>query len=145
MIMHLSAPTGQSINDHISKEQYSLQYSSVDDAVKILTALGKGALMAKVDLKSAFRVVPVHSTDWDLLGRGDFWLLSGCEGRRILFLLRISYHVAARIPRLCRGVSLALFRIESVVVAYEPAGAQLDFLGHPFAGWSPRHPWCQHT
>ena len=68
MIMHLSAPTGQSINDHISKEQYSLQYSSVEDAVKILTALGKGALMAKVDLKSAFRVVPVHSTDWDLLG-----------------------------------------------------------------------------
>ena len=68
MIMHLSAPVGQSINDHISKEQYSLQYSSVDDAVKLLTALGKGALMAKVDLKSAFRVVPVHKTDWDLLG-----------------------------------------------------------------------------
>ena len=31
MIMHLSAPIGQSINDHISKEQYSLQYASVDD------------------------------------------------------------------------------------------------------------------
>ena len=54
MIMYLSAPTGQSINDHIPKEQYSLQYGSVDDAMKILTALGKGALMAKVDLKSAF-------------------------------------------------------------------------------------------
>ena len=45
MIMYLSAPTGQSINDHIPKEQYSLQYGSVDDAMKILTALGKGALM----------------------------------------------------------------------------------------------------
>ena len=71
MIMHLSAPIGQSINDHISKEQYSLQYASVDDAIQILTNLGKGALMAKVDLKSAFRVVPVHPTDWELLGM--FW------------------------------------------------------------------------
>ena len=60
----LSPPSGQSINDHIPKEQCSLQYSSVDDSVKILTALGKGALMTKVDLKSAFRVIPVHSTDW---------------------------------------------------------------------------------
>ena len=60
MIMHLSAPVRQSINDHISKEQYSFQYSSVDDAVKLLTAFGKGALMAEVDLKSAFHVVPVH-------------------------------------------------------------------------------------
>ena len=61
---------GQSINDHISTEQikYSLQYSSIDDAVELLTALGKGALMAKVDLKSAFRVVPVHQTDSELLG-----------------------------------------------------------------------------
>ena len=30
--------------------------------------LGKGALMAKIDLKSAFQIISVHCTDWDPLG-----------------------------------------------------------------------------
>ena len=69
MILYLSAPLGKSINDHISKEDFSLYYTSMDDdAIHILSALGKGALMAKVDLKSAFRMVPVRRQDWELLG-----------------------------------------------------------------------------
>ena len=47
-------------------DEFSLHYSSVDDAVAILLHLGKGALMVKIDLKSAFRMIPVHCTDWDL-------------------------------------------------------------------------------
>ena len=47
MIMHLSAPAGRSVNDGIHPEEFSLHYSSVDDAVAILLHLGKGALMAK--------------------------------------------------------------------------------------------------
>jgi hypothetical protein len=50
-ILHLSAPLGQSINDYISKEEISLRYSSIDDATRMLSALGKGSLMAKVDLE----------------------------------------------------------------------------------------------
>ena len=68
MIMHLSAPAGDSINDFIPKEHYSLQYVSVDDAVALLLHAGEGALMAKVDLRSAFRMVPVRKEDWELLG-----------------------------------------------------------------------------
>ena len=68
MILHLSAPPGRSVNDFIAKDQFSLHYSSVDDAVRILLALGPGAQMAKVDLKSAFRMVPVHPADWHLMG-----------------------------------------------------------------------------
>ena len=60
MILHLSAPYGASVNDGISKEEFSLHYSSVDDAVKLLHPYGKGAIMAKVDLKAAFRMVPVQ-------------------------------------------------------------------------------------
>ena len=71
MILHLSAPHGSSVNDGISKEDYSLHYASVDDAVKLLHSHGKGAIMAKVDLKAAFRMVPVCVADWDLLGM--FW------------------------------------------------------------------------
>ena len=49
MILHLSAPLGKSINDHISKENFSLHCASVDYAIHMLSALGKGALMAKVE------------------------------------------------------------------------------------------------
>ncbi|XP_055353021.1 uncharacterized protein LOC129598954 [Paramacrobiotus metropolitanus] len=66
--MDLSRPFGDSVNDYISRQDYTLKFCSVDDAVKILTRLGPGALMAKVDLKHAFRLIPVHPADWHLLG-----------------------------------------------------------------------------
>ena len=68
MILHLSAPAGCSINDHIAQDDYLLDHTSIDDAIRILLWLGKGALMVKVDLKSAFQMVPVHPADWELLG-----------------------------------------------------------------------------
>ena len=68
MITHLSAPAGNSINDFISKEDFSLHYTSIDNAVKILLSLGKGARMAKVDLKSAFRMVPVREDRYKVEG-----------------------------------------------------------------------------
>ena len=67
-IYRLSYPQGNSINDHIAKDPYSLSYVRVDDAIHILQSLGKGALMAKTDLKSAFRLIPIHHHDWNLLG-----------------------------------------------------------------------------
>ena len=65
LIYHISAPIGNSINDII---EYLLQYSTIDDAITICHSLGPGALMSKVDLKSAFRLCPVHPDDWQLLG-----------------------------------------------------------------------------
>ena len=68
MIQHLSAPAGSSVNDFIPRDAFSLHYSSVDDAVRLLLTTGPGALMAKADLKSAFRMIPVRRQDWELLG-----------------------------------------------------------------------------
>ena len=67
MILHLSTPFGSSTNDSISRESFSLQYSSVDDAVQFLVSLGPGTRMAKADLKSAFSMIPVLPQDWELL------------------------------------------------------------------------------
>ena len=64
MILHLYTRTGSSINNHISRDDFSLRYSTIDDAVRMLTALGPGALMAKTDLKSAFRMIPGLGTPW---------------------------------------------------------------------------------
>ena len=60
--------TANSVNANILKEDYSLQYVRIDDAINMLIKLGKGAFMAKTDMRSAFRNVPVHPNDWELLG-----------------------------------------------------------------------------
>ena len=67
-IHHLSFPQGTSINDHIPKYPYSRSYVRVDDVICILQSLGKGAFLAMTDLKSAFRLIPIHPDDWNLLG-----------------------------------------------------------------------------
>ena len=67
-IYHLSAPYGSSINDSINAQDFTLSYCSVDDAFAMVSALGKGTLMAKIDLKNAFRLIPVRPEDWNLLG-----------------------------------------------------------------------------
>lgn len=67
-IYHLSYPELDSINDYIPKDLYSLQYVRVDDAIRAVKSLGQGSYMAKTDLKSAFRLIPIHPDDWNLLG-----------------------------------------------------------------------------
>lgn len=66
--MHLSAPQDNSINDGIHKEDFTLHYSSIDDAVQMVHRLGCGTLLAKTDIKSAFRTIPVRVEDRELLG-----------------------------------------------------------------------------
>ena len=68
MILHLSAPLGNSVNDGIDKDQFPIQYSTVDEAISLVTSFGAMAVMAKVDLRTAFRMVPVSPADWDFLG-----------------------------------------------------------------------------
>ena len=68
MIMHLSAPPDSSINDGIDKEEFTLRYATIDDAVQMINRLGSNSLLAKIDIKSAFRTLPVRVEDRELLG-----------------------------------------------------------------------------
>jgi len=68
IIYHLSAPVGFSINDFIDPSMYSLSYCSVDDAYEFINQLGPETLLSKIDLKNAFRLIPVCPADWNLLG-----------------------------------------------------------------------------
>ena len=47
VILHLSAPSGRSINDFINKEEFTLHYSTIDNAVALLGNLKKGSLDGK--------------------------------------------------------------------------------------------------
>ena len=56
------------MNDGISSNLCSLHYASVDDAVDIIKKLGRGTQLVKLDVKDAYRIVPVHPSDCHLLG-----------------------------------------------------------------------------
>jgi len=64
---HLSAPLGYSINGFIDQNAYTLRYCLVDDVYAIVNKLEQGILLSKIDLKSAFRLIPVIPTNWNLL------------------------------------------------------------------------------
>ena len=68
LIVGLSSPKTCSINDAINSSLWSCSYSSIDNAVQMLPTLGRSAVLAKMDLKDAYRVVPVHPQDCPLLG-----------------------------------------------------------------------------
>ena len=55
LITNLSAPLHGSINDGISKELSSLSYISVDMVAEQVVWLGRGALLAKLDIQSAYK------------------------------------------------------------------------------------------
>ena len=59
---------GDSINDPISADDSHVQYQSIDDAIKYIRSMGVGSLMAKTDIEKAFRILPVHPDDYELLG-----------------------------------------------------------------------------
>ena len=59
LIVDLSFPEGNSVNDGIDSAFCSLHYVKVDDAAKELFRQGRGSCMAKVDIRSVYRTVPV--------------------------------------------------------------------------------------
>lgn len=68
LIVDLSSPTGESVNDRISRELSSLSCTSVDVVVEHILTLGRGSMLAKMDIKQAYRMIPVHLQDRPLLG-----------------------------------------------------------------------------
>ena len=67
-ILHLSHPSGESINDFISKGDYSLQCITIDKAIAAIKRAGRGAWLSKLDNEAAFHIIPVHPSQWHLLG-----------------------------------------------------------------------------
>ena len=69
LILDLSQPSGESVNDGIDPAEFTCSYSSVDEAVALIFKNGgRGALLAKADIKHAFRLIPVRPDQWHLLG-----------------------------------------------------------------------------
>ena len=65
MIVNLSSPLCFSINDDINPGHSSFNYVTVQQVAELVP---HGWFMAKLDLKSAYRKVPVHHADSHFLG-----------------------------------------------------------------------------
>ena len=68
LITHLSYPNGRGVNSGIPDEFATVKYTSFDKVIDMIFQLGKNTLLAKRDIKSAFRLLPVHPEDYQLLG-----------------------------------------------------------------------------
>ena len=68
LITDLSFPEGLSVNDAINPDLCSLSYITVDQVAHKAIELGVGAVMAKIDIKSAYRLIPVWPHDRKWLG-----------------------------------------------------------------------------
>ena len=70
MIIDLSPPHNNkkhvSINDLIDKDQCSLTYVKLDDAIRKICEIGQSAILSKYDLKDAFKICPTRKSQWHL-------------------------------------------------------------------------------
>ena len=68
MIHHLSYPEGSSINDFTDPSLASVQYTSFDKAVELIQKLGPKCKLFKMDIRNAFKLLPIRPEDFELLG-----------------------------------------------------------------------------
>ena len=67
LIVDLSYPAGHSINDGIPPSLCSPSYVMVDNAIQNIIKTGPGTSLAKIDIKSAFRLLPICPSDRHLV------------------------------------------------------------------------------
>ena len=72
LIVDLSAPHNDKnnacLNDMIVKEDFSLNYVTVDDAIARIKEKGRGSWLCKTDIKDAFKLLPIHPSLWPFHG-----------------------------------------------------------------------------
>ena len=63
LITNLSFPHGASVNDGINPLFCSLCYTTVDEMAAMVARLGRGTMLAKIDIELAYRLLSVHPQD----------------------------------------------------------------------------------
>jgi len=67
-ITDLPFPEEKSVNDSIDSTMCSLKYIIVDQVAKKAVLLGRGSIIAKIDIKSTYWLIPVAPADHHYLG-----------------------------------------------------------------------------
>ena len=120
------------MNDFIDPSLTSVNYSNFDSVVNIIQNLGRGSLFGKMDIKSAFRLLPCHPGDFDLL----------------CFKFQDHYYVDKRMPMGC-SISCSTFENFSTFLQFElkrrTTSQNIDhYLDDFFFAGSPSSNSCQY-
>ena len=124
LIVDLSSPGGRSVNGGIEPELCSLHYLRLDEVVQQISKAGQGALLAKMDIDSAYRNVPVHPADRPLLGMQ--WKGSIFFDTRLPFGLRSAPKIFSAVADalqwsfLRRGVSWVAHYLDDFITVGSP-------------------------
>ena len=81
VIVDLSSPTNCSVNDSLRCHSTLVAYASVEDATVFMHELEPGTLLAKIDIRDAYRIIPMHPTTdhfWGSPGRTRCTLIASC-------------------------------------------------------------------
>ena len=68
LILDLSYPENASPNAGVSDEDASVSYEDLDMAIEAILVSGRGSLLSKFDIQSAYRLLPIAINDRYLLG-----------------------------------------------------------------------------
>jgi len=131
LIVDLSSPEGHSVNDGILKELASLSYISVDDVAAVISRLGRGSLVGKLDIKQAYRNVPVHPADRFYLGmewEGCVYIVAALPfGLRSAPLLFTALADAVQWVVQQEGVRWILHYIDDFITVGAPGSAECSY------------------
>ena len=125
LIVDMSHVQGLSVNDNIiPKTLCSLSYITVDDAIERILELGPNTLPTKVNIKSAFRLLPVHPEDRNLLGMqwGNSIYIDGCLPFGLHSAPKL-FNIMADLPSwiaLQKGISQILYYLDDFLLIGPP-------------------------
>lgn len=57
-----------SLNELVNKEEFSLKYVFIDQAIQVIKSLGKASWLIKTDITDAFKLMPLHPSLWPYHG-----------------------------------------------------------------------------
>jgi hypothetical protein len=116
LILDLSAPHSTSevsINGLIDKDKCSLSYTSIDDATQIIKTLGKDTWMCKIDVRDAFKQLPLRREAWPYFGfkwRNKYYFYT-----RLAFGLRSACMLFDHLSRAIVWIAKHKYKIENIL------------------------------
>jgi hypothetical protein len=117
LIVDLSSPHDDpdhtSINDLIDKEQCSLTYTKLDDAIRIILRHGRGTQLCKTDITSAFKLIPIVASQYHLFcikWRGQYYYYT-----RLAFGSRSSCVIFDTLSQAICWIAMNNYGIDSII------------------------------
>lgn len=136
VILDLSYPEGEAINDFVAKDFYlgdpvKLLFPNVDNLVDLIKIKGRGCMLFKRDLKRAYRQIPIDPGDISLVGYS--WNRSLYFDTVLSMGLRSAAHICQRVTNsvtyICSILHILIINyLDDLAGAETPDRAQKSFM-----------------